>query len=62
MMTTVYTSRRVDVGTTAYHEAKAAAERTAQAERAAGKPAVVRWDDGYNDYSARGVFVVTGRA
>jgi hypothetical protein len=58
----IYTSARVDMGTAAYYAARTAAERVAQDERAAGRSANVRWDDEYNDNSARGVFVVTGRA
>lgn len=61
MMTTIYKSERVTVGSPQYQAAKAQAERIAAQQRQVGKPGTVRWEDEYNDYSARGIFVVTSR-
>lgn len=62
MMVKVYESERVTVGSAAYQAERARAERIAQGIRADGGGAVCRWDDDYNDHSATGRFVVTGRA
>lgn len=61
MYVELYRSPRVVVGSSAYHAERDKAERMTQAERIAGRGSVTRWDDEYNDYSARGTFVVTGR-
>ena len=57
MLVTIHTGARVAVGSAQYRESKAIAERLAMAEPGA----VCRWADDYNDYSATGRFVVTGR-
>lgn len=61
MLVTHFQSSRVVVGTAAYHAAMDQAEQRAQELRSVGKGGCVRWDDEYNDYSAVGRFVVTGR-
>jgi len=61
MFSILYRSPTVTVGSAAYHAEREKAERLSAAERIAGRGSVTRWDDEYNDYSAKGVFVVTGR-
>jgi hypothetical protein len=61
-MVKLFTSDRVTMGSDAYHAQRAKAERIAAQQRSVNGSGVVRWDDEYNDHSARGVFVVTGRA
>lgn len=58
MMITLFTSCRVTIGTPEYHREREAAERLALAATPRGH---CRWQDDYNDYSATGRFVVTGR-
>jgi len=62
MMVTAYTSPRVTVGSADYYSERAKAERAAAEARMAGLGGVCRWDDEYNDNSAKGRFVVTCRA
>jgi hypothetical protein len=61
MYVELYRSPRVTVGSPAHNAERAKAEHLTQQERIAGRGSVTRWDDEYNDYSARGTFVVTGR-
>jgi hypothetical protein len=61
MLFTVYTSPTVKISASAYDAARMAAERAAADERSAGRFATVRWADDYNDHSATGRFIVTGR-
>lgn len=62
MMTVIYRSQRVDVGSSAYNAERTKAESIAATQRSVGKPATCVWHDEYNDYSARGHFVVTSRS
>jgi len=57
----IYEGARVTVGSKEYDREKVAAEKAAAASRAAGKGGHARWEDEYNDFSARGRFVVSGR-
>jgi hypothetical protein len=61
MLVKLYESPRVSVGSPDYNRERAKAEGLSAAERAKGGGSVCRWDDDYNDYSATGRFVVTGR-
>jgi len=62
MMITIYTGERVTVGAPAYYAQRDKAERIAAQQRQLGKGGHCRWADDYNDHSATGHFVVTGRA
>jgi hypothetical protein len=62
MIITLYTSPRVKVGSAQYREEMLKAQRIAAQSRQAGKGGCDRWVDEYNDYSAAGRFMVTGRS
>lgn len=62
MTVQIFKSDRVTAGSVQYNEARAKAERIAAQQRQVGHNGTVHWQDEYNDYSVRGVFVVTATA
>lgn len=58
MRTCVFRSERVELNSKAHAEERAKAGRVLDVLRRQGRQAAIRWDDEYNDTSARGTVAV----